>query len=143
MTEDDYVTPPSTPGVGDEIPVFRRQTGFHNWNRYAAVNDEFVPIHMDDEAGRAAGMPTAFGMGNLQWSYLHNLLRNWLGDDGSILTIACQFRAPNIKGQTLSARGVVKEVRDENGGQVVGLDVWIEDEDGKVLSPGHASVALP
>ena len=67
--------------AGEELPPFTRTAGFANWNRYAAVNDEFVPIHMDDEAGRAAGYPTAFGMGNLQWAYLHNLVRDWLGDE--------------------------------------------------------------
>ena len=41
--------------VGQEIPEFQRATGLHNWNRYAAVNYEFVDIHMDDEAGQAAG----------------------------------------------------------------------------------------
>ena len=71
--------------VGMEIPEFQRATGLHNWNRYAAVNSEFVDIHMDDEAGQAAGYPTAFGMGNLQWSYLHALLRHrshgWFSTD--------------------------------------------------------------
>ena len=43
--------------VGMEIPEFQRATGLHNWNRYAAVNSEFVDIHMDDEAGQAAGYP--------------------------------------------------------------------------------------
>ena len=71
--------------VGTELPPFVRTTGFHNWNRYAAVNDEFVPIHMDDEAGRAQGFAGAFGMGNLMWSYLHNLVRDWMGDDGRIV----------------------------------------------------------
>ena len=71
--------------VGDQLPPFTRQTGLANWNRYAAVNDEFVPIHMDDEAGQAAGYPTAFGMGNLQWSYLYNVIRNWMGEDGRLL----------------------------------------------------------
>ena len=37
---------------GFEIPTFERTTDFMHWNRYAAVNDEFVYIHMDDEAGR-------------------------------------------------------------------------------------------
>src|SRR3978361_1448213 len=91
--------------VGDELPPFTRVTGFANWNRYAAVNDEFVPIHMDDEAGKAAGYPTAFGMGNLQWSYLHNVIREWGGADVRILKIACQFRAPNVKGQEVTAHG--------------------------------------
>jgi acyl dehydratase len=128
--------------TGDELHSFQRTTGFHNWNRYAAVNDEFVPIHMDDEAGRDAGYPTAFGMGNLQWSYLHNLVRDWLGDDGRIVTLSCQFRAPNTKGMTVTARGVVTEVREEDGQRVVNLEIWTEDSDGNKLAPGTATVAL-
>jgi hypothetical protein len=50
--------------VGQRIPAFTRATGFPVWNRYAAVNDEFIPIHMDDTVGQAAGMNGAFGMGN-------------------------------------------------------------------------------
>src|SRR5690606_10167902 len=48
--------------VGHEIPTFQRQTDFMHWNRYAAVNDEFVYLHMDDEVGKAAGQGAAFGM---------------------------------------------------------------------------------
>ena len=44
-----------TVAIGQEIPTFEREAGFHAWNRYAAVNEEFVPIHMDDDAGRRAG----------------------------------------------------------------------------------------
>jgi acyl dehydratase len=134
--------PPVDVKVGDQLPVFQRATGFHNWNRYAAVNDEFVPIHMDDDAGRAAGYPSAFGMGNLQWAYLHDLLRNWLGDDGHILALGCQFRAANIKGQTVTAHGVVRAVRDEGGRRVADLDIWTEDQHGAKLAPGTATVAV-
>jgi acyl dehydratase len=132
----------ATAEVGQTLPELRRATGLANWNRYAAVNDEFVPIHMDDEAGRAAGYPTAFGMGNLQWSYLHSLLRQWLGDDGLIVRVACQFRAPNTRGQTVTARGVVTARRAEAGTELIDLDVWTEDQDGNRLAPGTATVAL-
>jgi acyl dehydratase len=128
--------------VGDELPAFERTTGFHNWNRYAAVNDEFVPIHMDDEAGRAAGYPTAFGMGNLQWAYLHNLLRQWMGDDGRIVSMNCQFRSPNVKGQTVTAHGTVTAVRDEGDERIVDLDIWTEEQNGNRLAPGQATVAF-
>jgi acyl dehydratase len=128
---------------GDELPAFSRDTGFHNWNRYAAVNDEFVPIHMDDDAGRAAGYPSAFGMGNLQWAYLHNLLRQWGGDDLQIVSLSCQFRAANVKGQTVTARGVVKAVRDQDGRRIVDLDIWTEDQNGTRLAPGQATVSMP
>jgi acyl dehydratase len=128
--------------VGDELPAFERTTGFHNWNRFAAVNDEFVPIHMDDEAGQAAGYPSAFGMGNLQWAYLHNLLRQWLGDDGRILNVSCQFRSANVKGQVVTAHGIVTAVRDEGAERIVELDVWTEEQNGTKLAPGVATVAI-
>jgi acyl dehydratase len=136
------VSEPQPVEVGQELPAFTRVTGFEVWNRYAAVNDEFVPIHMDDEAGRSAGYPTAFGMGNLLLSYLHSLLRQWLGDDGEILRVSCQFRGPNLKGQTVTARGVVTAVDRSGPRQVVELDVWTEDQDGNRLSPGRARVAM-
>ena len=37
--------------IGDQLTEWTRTTGFMEWNRYAAVNDEFVPFHMEDEAG--------------------------------------------------------------------------------------------
>ena len=60
------MTAPETIAVGDELPVLERMSDFHHWNRYAAVNDESVDIHMDDRAGQTAGYPGAFGMVNLQ-----------------------------------------------------------------------------
>jgi acyl dehydratase len=131
-----------TAAIGDSLPNFVRTTAFHNWNRYAAVNDEFVPIHMDDEAGRAAGYPTAFGMGNLQWSYLHNMLRGWLGNDGRIVTLGVQFRAPNTKGMTVTAHGTVTALREDAGNRELDLDVWTEDGDGNKLAPGTATVVV-
>ena len=129
------------PEVGAELSPLVRDTGFHNWNRYAAVNYEFVPIHMDDEAGRAAGMGGAFGMGNLQWSYLHVLLRNWLGDEGRIRSVSCDFRTPNTKG-AVTTKGTITEVSTEGDTTVVTLDVWTENVDGKKMAPGTAVVEI-
>lgn len=126
--------------VGDEIPSFERTVDLGNWNRYAAVNDEFVPIHMDDEAGRAAGYPGAFGMGNLGVSYVHCLLREWLAGQGSVLMVDVEFRRPSQRGALNRARGMITRI-DEADGQVhVALDVWIEDGDGVVLTKGTATV---
>ena len=131
-----------TAKVGDTLPIFQRTTGFHHWNRYAAVNDEFVPLHMDDEAGRAAGFPTAFGMGNLQFAYMHNMIRNWIGAEGSITRIGCQFRSVNTRGMTVTTRGVVTAIREGDGTKTIDLDVWTEDDDGNKLAPGTATVTV-
>lgn len=135
-------TSPALASVGDSIPEFTRVTGFANWNRYAAVNDEFVAIHMDDDAGRAAGFPGAFGMGNLQWAYLHNVLREWLGEEGRIARLSCQLRAPNTRGMVVTARGTVTARRNQDGIEYLDLDVWTEDQGGVKLAPGTATVVL-
>ena len=128
--------------VGDELPVFQRRTGLAEWNRYAAVNDEFVPIHMDDEAGRAAGFQSALGMGNLQIAYLHNLVRDWLGERGRILTLSCRFNAPNLKDTVIRAGGRVTAVTPTENGVEIALDVWTADAAGNRLAPGACTVLI-
>jgi acyl dehydratase len=135
---------PTTIQPGDELPTFTRLGDFHAWNRYAAVNYEFVPIHMDDEAGKAAGYPAAFGMGNIQFSYLHNIIREWLGDGpGRIVTLSCQFRGAFVRGNTVTAHGRVADVDRSGPETLVEIELWTEDQTGARLAPGRATVVIP
>lgn len=129
--------------VGQEIPAFSRETDFMHWNRYAAVNDEFVYIHMDDEAGKAAGQGAAFGMGNLRWAYVINALRDWIGDEAEIRELSLQFRAVNHKHDKLRTSCVVTEKRQENGENLVILDVNVLNQKDEKTAPGRAVVVLP
>ena len=130
--------------VGDEVPAWSRETHFMNWNRYAAVNDEFVPFHMDDEAGYAAkNEQGAFGMGNLRYSYLLNMLRDWAGDEAEIREVGCSYRAINQKHDVLTCTGTITEKTVEGGENLVRLDLNVRNQDGKDTCPGHAVVVLP
>jgi len=130
--------------VGDDMPQWSRQTDFMHWNRYAAVNDEFVPFHMDDEAGRKAGnQQGAFGMGNLRYAYLANALRDWIGDEAEIREIGCQYRAINQKNDTLSVVGKVVEKEVVDGENRVKLTTNVMNQNGDATCPGHAVVVLP
>lgn len=128
--------------VGDLIPSFTRDSSFAAWNRFAAVNDEFIPLHMDDAAGQASGYPGAIGMGRLQWSYLHNLLRDWLGDHGHITAMTVQYRAPQLRDGSVTARGRITAVGEAEEGRILELQIWVEDASGQVLSPGTATVTV-
>ena len=130
--------------VGDALPEWSRTTDFMSWNRYAAVNDEFVYIHMDDEAGRAAlNEQGAFGMGNLRYAYLINMLRDWAGDEVEIRELGVQFRAINQKNDVLTCVGTITEKTVENGDHLVKLDTNVVNQDGVATCPGHAIVVLP
>ena len=130
--------------VGQEIDTWSRKTDFMTWNRYAAVNDEFVYIHMDDEAGRAAlNEAGAFGMGNLRFAFLHNMLRDWAGDEAQVKKVGCQYRSINQKNDILTCVGKITNKRIENGEYLVDLEVNVVNQKGKTTAPGEATVALP
>ncbi|MFC8102698.1 MaoC/PaaZ C-terminal domain-containing protein [Streptomyces sp. NPDC057363] len=130
--------------VGAALPAFVRRADLATWNRYAAVNDEFVAIHMDDEAGRAAGYPGAIGMGNLIWAWLHAMIEDWLGDRGRLDRMECRFRGPALKGDEISCAGTVlsREV-SEGGAVVLELDVWADRQTGERLVAAKARVLIP
>jgi acyl dehydratase len=129
--------------VGQQLPEFTRKTDFDNWNRFAAVNDEFISIHMDDEMARAMGQPGAIGMGNLRWTYLLNALRDWAGDEAEIVNMNVQFRGTNLKNDVLRTRAVVAEKKTENGRNLVVLDIDVLNQNDENTTPGQATIALP
>ncbi len=117
-----------------------RTTGLANWNRYAAVNDEFIDIHMDDESARAVGMPGVFGMGNLRIAYLHNLLADWLGDGGDIVDFRCEFRGLNLKGDTLTCAATPTDATEVDGLRLTTLELSVTNQDDVETTPGSATV---
>lgn len=129
--------------VGADLPTLTWTAGFEVWNRYAAVNDEFVPIHMDDAAGVAAGYSGAFGMGYLQWSWVHDVLREFVGEHGRIDRVQGSFRAPSLKGVEVIAGGRVSTVTAEGPRTVVEVEVWTRTAEGTPLFPGTATVSFP
>lgn len=129
--------------VGQEVPPVERETDFMNWNRYAAVNDEFVYLHMDDAVAKAAGQGEAFGMGNLRWAYVMNALQAWIGDEAEVRDLSMQFRAINQKHDKLTTQAVVTEKKVEEGENRVYLDVNVVNQEGVQGAPGKAIVVLP
>lgn len=133
----------STLQPGFQLPPFERTAGFHNWNRYAAVNSEFVDIHMDDGAGQAAGYPGAIGMGNLTIAWFHAMLESWLGSQGRLLSFSGQFRSPALKGDTITCTATVTETREaEDGSLEVSLELAATNQRGEGLMPGTAVVEI-
>jgi acyl dehydratase len=130
-----------SPKVGSCIGSWERDTGVANWNRFAAVNNEFMQIHMDDEAACAAGLLGAIGMGNLLVSYLHGLVRSWMGEQGRIERFAVQFRKPNNKGR-VTATGTVTAVTAGPGWTKVEIELQVIDAEGENLAPASATVVL-
>jgi len=128
---------------GDCLPLFQRYTDLMSFNRFAAVNDEFVYHHMDIDVANSRGQKDVDGMGLLQFSYLHNLLRQWIGEDGDIRRAQIRYRANNGRGDIVSSHGRVIRAYREGGLNLVDVEMWTENQRGETLSPGSATVSLP
>ncbi|MBW2268509.1 MAG: MaoC family dehydratase N-terminal domain-containing protein [Deltaproteobacteria bacterium] len=133
---------PRAIGVGDALPAFERTTSFGHWNRYAAVNDEFIDVHMDSGAAQAAGQPDVFGMGNLRIAYVHNVLHDWLNGEGDLAEFSCQFRQLNFLNDRLRTQCVVTKNEERNGIRLVSLDVDVLNQKDECTMPGDATLLL-
>jgi acyl dehydratase len=128
--------------IGDALPTFSRETHFSNWNRYAAVNDEFIDVHMSKEAAQAAGQADVFGMGNLRVAYAHAMLHDWLGNRGDIAQFACQFRQLNFLGDVLDVHASVTGKARVDGHMLVDVALGVTNQNGEETMPGSAQLVL-
>ena len=128
--------------MGDELAPFVRVTDFPEWNRYAAVNDEFIDVHMSADAAQAAGQPDVFGMGNLRIAYAHNLLHDWLDGRGDVAEFGCQFRGLNFRGDELTTWGRVTAVEERGGVRCAEVELGVRNQAGDETMPATATVVL-
>ena len=129
---------------GQEIPPFSRKVTYMELNRFAGANDEYVLIHMDpDYAKNVAKLPDVIVMGNLKLAYIANALEDWAGEDGWVQTLGVDYRKMDVVHGTLTAKGKVARKYQEDGRNLVDLEVWIENDKGEVTTPGRAVVTLP
>ncbi len=71
------------------------------------------------------------------------MLRDWIGDSGRIKRVSCQYRRVNYKGDTITSRGKVTKKHSQGGENLVDLELWVENQNGEIITPGQATVALP
>ena len=129
---------------GDEVPGYTVKAGYMELNRFAGANDELIPIHMDPDYSKdVAKLPDVIVMGNLKVAYVAQALEGWIGDEGWISKLEVSYRGMDVVNSTLTATGVVKGKRQQDGSNLVDLDVWVENEEGKKTTPGSATVSLP
>lgn len=119
---------------------FSRVTDLPHWNRYAAVNDEFIDVHMSAEAARAAGQPDIFGMGNLRVGYQHAALHHWIAGRGDIASFSCQFRALNFPGDELTVWGRVGDAVERGGLKLSTVELGVRNQDDAETTPATAEV---
>ena len=109
---------------------------------YAGTSGDYNPLHTDDKyTTEVARYPSVFAHGMLSMGLTGRMLTNYVGD-GRLTNYGVRFTSQVWPGDSLTAKATVKEIREENGEQLVDLDLVTVNQDGTAVVTGHATARI-
>jgi acyl dehydratase len=128
--------------VGDEAPATSHKLTRTDLVKYAGASGDFNPMHHDEVAAQAAGMPSVFGHGMFSMGLLGSALTDYVGV-GNVTRYQVRFARQTWPDEMLSSKIVVTGKREEDGKRLVDLSVTLSNGDGEDKLVGEATAALP
>jgi acyl dehydratase len=123
--------------VGDEAPSFTHALTRTDLVQYAGASGDFNPMHHDEVAARAAGLPSVFGHGMLSMGILGKAITGYAGI-GNLTSYKVRFTKQTWPDEVLTTKVVVADKRVEDGRKLVVLDVSLANADGELKVQGEA-----
>ena len=110
--------------------------------QYAGASGDYNPLHTDEVfATQVAKYPSVFAHGMLSMGMTGKMLTNYVGD-GRLTKFGVRFNRQVFPGDSLNARALVKEVREEGGQYYVELDVETVNQSGETVVSGYATARI-
>lgn len=126
--------------------ALRRYRKHPNWAFRDPETKALEPIyavHYNKHAAQAMGVPTAYDVGVQRSCWQIHLLTNWMGDEGWLKEVSCQYRGFVYLSDVVRFGGrVTRKYIDNDGDHVVQLETWGINQRGVNIMPGSAVVAL-
>jgi acyl dehydratase len=130
------------PAVGDELEPITKTLDREQLVKYAAGSGDFNPLHYDPDFPQARDIGDNIVHGRLKYAALGQLVSDWLGHAGFVRRISASYLGMDRRGEPFACRGRVSGVRQEDGRNVVELELWTENSEGKRTTEGAAEVVL-
>jgi len=110
--------------------------------QYAGASGDYNPVHTDATfTTELTGYPSVFAHGMLSMGVTGKMLTNWVGD-GRLTKYGVRFTSQVWPGDTLVAKATVTEIREEDGQQLVDLEVSTTNEEGIEVVKGSATARI-
>lgn len=124
---------------GDEFEFKIEDLNRTHFVRYAGGGGDFNPIHHDQTFAEHAGLPTVFGMGMFTAGVLSRVPAEWFGPE-TVKRYAVRFTSRAWPGDTVTCKGIITSVRDEDGVPHVDMDLSAINQKDEVLIRAEATV---
>jgi acyl dehydratase len=129
--------------VGSEITPLVRQPTTRQLVMWAGASGDYNPIHYDQDFAQSRGLPGVIVHGQLVFSFLGQLMTDWIGEQGSLRKLTCSYKGMNFPDETITARGKVTKKYIEDGAHRVECNIWTENPKGEKTASGMAIVITP
>lgn len=108
---------------------------------YAGGSGDHVPLHIDADYARKAGMPDVFGHGMLTAAWLGRMLTGWVSQD-RIRKLELRFVGITHLYNQVSCTGQVVEKLEQDGERRVRVEIQATNQYGDKKLVGEALIAL-
>ena len=105
--------------------------------RYSGASGDFNPMHTDEPAAQAAGLPSVFGHGMFTAGMLAKLVSDYVGV-GNLLSYRIRFTQQTWPGEVLTATVRVVGKRIEGDHRLIDLECQVTNDDGQLKLAGSA-----
>jgi len=135
-------------GGGGEVHAFkvrslRKHSAWGFKNAETGVSETINQVHTQDDAAKGIAIPVAYDLGGQRNSWISQIITNWMGDDGFLKSLYCEYRRFNVYGDIQFIKAKVTRKYEKNNEYLVDLDAWSENQRGEITAPAHGTVVLP
>jgi 3-hydroxybutyryl-CoA dehydratase len=131
-------------GIGEALPPLTKRVTQEMINRWAEVSGDFNPLHVDPNFGKTTLFGTNIAHGPLTLSFIIEMLSGWLGkawaSGGRLYDV--RLVAPVPPDTEIMAGGEVTGVEVEGGQRRVDCEIFVKNQDGKLIVTGKASCRI-
>ena len=129
--------------VGTEIPPLTKNPTTRQLVMWAGASGDYNPVHYDKDYAQARGLNGVIVQGALVGCFLGQLITDWIGEQGILRKLTCNYKGMNFPGEAITCKGTVTRKYDENNLHCVECNIWAENPRGEKTVSGKAIVLLP
>ncbi|NIZ93443.1 MaoC/PaaZ C-terminal domain-containing protein [Kineococcus rubinsiae] len=131
--------------VGTALPATVVELTRADLRAYADASGDTNPIHLDEAVARSVGLPDVIAHGMLTMGLAGQVVADWAGDPGAVVSFATRFTQPVVvpaDGTAVVEVGGTVSGADPEA-RTVAVDLTVTSAGVKVLGRARAVVRLP
>lgn len=129
--------------VGMKLPYHKKKAVTKEQLRaYADASGDHNPIHLDDEFAKGAGLDGVIAHGMLIMGFLGEYLMKLVGKKHRLKEFSMRFGAMTYPGDEIICLGVVKEIKEGDGGSLIEIEVFAQKKTEETVGSGLAKIEI-